>query len=329
LIGWDAPAASSYERLAADRLPTALADIPVPGINSTGDTDPRRPWVAPVDDPFALYCPISKRPIDETGDWAILSNGLLADAMHLSNWFKDNQEFGFPPTDPTTDEPVMYAGFRGHNWPEWLPTELARGTVVRACHRLSVLIADGADLLAKQQLDAVLALVIVDFINVRARANTSSTCDCLPDGKAINVDGHVVHCATISASPGSQSSQQPTPAFNVAASSDTTSRPKPTLDDINVIHSRFERATWTDRVFKGDFFAATPLIACRFVRCRFSACVFVDAVVRDCVFDRCTFDSGLPQRVRGGPLLPDVVDDSVASILVRLGCFRVHGIVQL
>ncbi|AGO85666.1 Pentapeptide 4 incomplete domain containing protein [Pandoravirus salinus] len=334
LIGWNAAAGSSYERLAAEQHATDRfsADVPMSRIaaSATNDPDSRRTWVPPADDPSARYCPLSKRPIENTEDWAILSSGLLADAIQLSDWFDANRQFGFPPTDPTTGEPIMCAAFAGRNWPDWLPIELARGAVVRACHRLSVLIADGADLLARDQSEAVLALVIVDIVGAHVCAKTPSARDSVPDADvAIGVDGHVVHYVTRSTPLDPQSGSQPMRTLDASAPTQGAREPEPAPADIGVTCVRYERVTWTDHVFKGDFFAATPLIACRFVRCRFSACVFVDAIVCDCVFDQCTFDNGLCRQGRGRPPLPDVIDDSVASILVRLGCFRVCGIVQL
>ena len=62
-------------------------------------------------------------------------------------------------------------------------------------------------------------------------------------------------------------------------------------DEVVLLHSIFEDATWTDCRFGRVLFGTS----CRFLRCRFTRCRFekqhtyLSAVFRDCVFDECEF----------------------------------------
>ncbi|AGO85759.1 Pentapeptide domain containing protein [Pandoravirus salinus] len=244
------------------------------------------------DDEFCAWHDHVEKPwtcdIDSRHGLRMLSNGAIYDAMPLASWLDTLVCHGLPPCDPATLEPVAPFVVPTYAWMARLPPSWVSEALSRAFVCMWTRIADGADLLAALNLPHV-ALSLVRIEALRSwRRDAAAACVCAHDAEATL---HL-HRGDISRRCDDAYRVNMVDRYQAASVCDTDVPPPNRAEaalTVSMTASRFDRVTWTGRVFIKCVFAGAAWTDCRFVDCRFVRCNFVDAVVDRCIFDRCAF----------------------------------------
>lgn len=265
----------------------------------------------------------------ERAELGVLSNGSVHRAQDVERWFEFLIAQGLPMCDPVTNEYV--APFVSKVPWRVLDVRHTVDDVARAYLRTWTLIADGADLLVTDVDMVVQSLARIAALDNRVRLEplVRATDERWLRHQKRVIAGMRAGAVSLPAGFSADGSRFFTDGAEFVDVRDVDVPPaSKTHVHETWVRSNLHRVTWRDRTFDVHMFAGATLVRCHFVQCRFVRCCFVDAHVVECTFERCRFYTN-SSRNREGHRSCSLVADRPARILARMGCRRVHGIVEL